>query len=234
MNKTLPTLSKAQREAWARILRTRHADGHFNQALASNRTLKALVNKGMLIAEVNSIGWTEYTIHPDYLPTPAPEADASDQDAAPVMEDAPSFERGDIVRTKAIPAGEPLTVASTYTSPFNGKTYVRARVNGEPVSYIETELEPVTSKPGEPEAALDADRTKVLNAMMASYERRIADLEAENERLRVFLSAIKDEAETDLGDWIGVVFDQVFPSKRAMKAIYEGARDALNPPADES
>lgn len=391
-SKALPKLTAAQKMAWACILRTRHADGHFNQSIAEKRTLKALVNKGMLIAEVNSIGWTEYTIAPDYLPTPAPEADASDQDAAPVEEETPGefngvplyvfeefesirqsgemnmfdrrsftrlasgkvatwvleghnyrkilseygawkdwrdaqqtpaelapvasepgepeavnvFERGDMVRTKPVSAGIPFEVSSTYTSPVTGKTYVRGRVNGEPTSYFVDELE---LAPSEPEAVdegrvnefkdtmadspsnavnrysgllqefrdLENENTELklevqrkanenaslqgqleaLRVYAAELDRKLkrsqtaletshtagyasgynegrTELEAENARLRVFLTAIKDEAETDLGEWLGVAFDQVFPSKQAMKAIYEGARDALDPPADNS
>lgn len=90
--KALPKLSKAQQEAWERVLEWRSTyrlsrsfraggtakwKGNLEiSVVASDATLQALERKGLLVSAGEKFGYPRYVIHPDYLPT-------SDQDAAP-------------------------------------------------------------------------------------------------------------------------------------------------------
>lgn len=253
---TLPKLSKAQAEAWKRVLEwylensgpfyaagvgdfaVKIGKRNGNGIPGTDATFNALVKKGMLEHAGSYLVNKLYTIHPDYLPT-------DDQDAAPEavgepqIKEAPEmrFSVGDMVTPLVgMWTGATCEVVKVWVDMFNINRYMIKDVMGRDgvISYKDNELAPVTPDTPETIESLDTERAAVLDAMMASYEVRIAELESENARLRVFLTVIKDEAETDLDDWLGVAFDQVIPSKQAMKVIYENARNALNPSEDNS
>lgn len=74
------------------------------------------------------------------------------------------------------------------------------------------------------EESTDLNSTAIREVVLRT---QVTELEAENARLLVYLKAIREESESDLGEWLPVAIDMLPENIRAMKAIYEGARDAI-------